>query len=102
MRVRVRVMRHGGRRLDDRAMVSAPGVIGELTMSERLSSRHGAWRVVSLRDPGNHVSAPLLPDLLDPILVQISHNGIRLRGIERINTPDATIAVVQEWLCDLT
>ena len=77
------------------------GVIGELTMSERLSSRHGAWRVVSLRDPGNHVSAPLLPDLLDPILVQVSQNGIRLRGIERIASADGAVAVVQEWLCDL-
>lgn len=94
-------MRHGGRRLDDRAMMSTPAVVGELTMSERLSSRHGAWRVVSLRDPGNHVSAPLLPDLLDPILVQISQSGIRLRGIERVASADGTVAVVQEWLCEL-
>ena len=81
--------------------MSAPGVVGELTMSERLSSRNGAWRVVSLRDLGNHVSAPLLPDLLDQILVQISSNGIRLRGIERVPSPDGAIAVVQEWLCDV-
>ena len=40
-------------------------------------------------------SASPQPVLLDPIMVLVDHDGIRMRGIEGYPSPDGAIAVVQ-------
>lgn len=94
-------MRKGGRRLDERSIRGAPGVVGTITLHEQRTNVHGSIKVVSLHEPTSPVGPRLLPDLHDPVLVCLGNGGMRLRGIERIDSPSGAIAVVQEWICEL-
>jgi hypothetical protein len=48
---------------------------------------------------GTPAEAKPLPDLYEPALVLFAQNAPVLRGYERLDTPEGTIGVVQEWQC---
>ena len=47
--------------------------------------------------PGDALCKPLLPALYEPVLANIGHGRLLLRGFERMSDS----AVVQEWRCEL-
>lgn len=99
MQFRVYPLRLRGRRLTWRDVRNGPSYVGELLTHER-QSKAGRFIVATLHDPLNHVAGPLLPDLYEPVLTGFSPLAFRLRGIERHDSPEGPIAVIQEWHCE--
>jgi hypothetical protein len=89
-------MRRRGVRLPGRDIVNSPTFEGEL--SAAYVRQHFFAR---LRDPHSNVNAAVLPDLYEAVLIGLGSDLLILRGIERIDTPQGRMAVVQEWRCEL-
>jgi hypothetical protein len=96
MRVRVKLMRRRGVRLPGRDIANSPTFEGEL--SAAYVRQHF---FASLRDPQSNVNAAVLPDLYEAVLIGLGSDLLILRGIERIDTPQGRMAVVQDWRCEL-
>ena len=99
MRFIVRPMRAHGRRLPWREAVNRPSFAGDLRTYE-LQTAKGSIRAATLANP-DPAMRPLLPDLYEPVLTQVSPQALELRGFERHEGPDGPYSVIQEWLCEL-
>ena len=98
MQVRVLPMRRRGRRPKRIDWLSQPAVDRVLSMAE-LSTKHGHVKIVSLTDSGTGVPTSLLPNLYGPVLVNLGHWILVLRGFERCDDEGGKFSVVQEWHC---
>ncbi len=97
MRVRVRVLRKGGRLLPWGEVSATPPVEAELgTHYEHHGER--PYHVATLRLVATSTAEAVLQPLYEPVLVGIAADSLRLRGFERL---DDGQAVVQEWLCEV-
>ena len=47
------------------------------------------------------IGGPIIPDLYDAVLVGVGNDALLLRGIERIQTAEGGLGVVQEWRCEI-
>jgi hypothetical protein len=98
MKVRVYPMRSKGRRLPWREIQNGPSYVGTLT-SFTTRYGEGTYNAIAL-DTGTAVEKRNpLPDLFEPVLMGFAPNAFVLRGYERVETPEGTIGVVQEWQC---
>lgn len=96
MRCRVYPLRRRGRRLPWREVRNGPSFEGDLS-THYLSLRETRYFVATLVAPGEALCRPLLPDLYEPVLTNIGHGRLLLRGFERASDS----AVVQEWRCEV-
>jgi hypothetical protein len=97
MNFRVYPMRHRGRRLPWREIENGPSYVRAL-ISYTTKHGEGTYSVLELQS-GNPAESKSLPNLYEPALVLFAPNALLLRGYERIDTPEGTIGVVQEWQC---
>ena len=97
MKVRVYPMRRRGRRLSWREIENGPSFVGTL-QSYRMKHGEQAFEAVSLQT-GSPAEGKPLSDLYEPVLQGFAPNAFVLRGYERLETPEGTIGVVQEWHC---
>lgn len=96
----VKCLRRAGERVPIKDVESLPGFRGDLRMHIRTYPGQEPVRVASLMDVGNAgTGAILLPELFEPVLVDMAPLALRLRGIERLKDGARVVAVVQEWLC---
>jgi hypothetical protein len=42
----------------------------------------------------------LVPDLYEPVLLDVAATAFRLRGFERVKADGGHVGVVQEWDCE--
>jgi hypothetical protein len=96
MRCRVYPLRRRGRRLPWREVCNGPSFEGDLS-THYLSLQNSRYFVATLIAPGDALCKPLLPALYEPVLANIGHGRLLLRGFERMSDS----AVVQEWRCEL-
>jgi hypothetical protein len=97
MLVKVRKMRHHGRKLRRLEIGSAPSLAGELTLSTTHHKGSGAVPRLNLQERHNQTPEGLLAVLYEPQLVSLVGDGMRFRGIESV----ADTGYVQEWLIEL-
>ncbi len=98
MRVSLRLIRHRGRPLRQRNIISEPAVDGDLTTYHQTYGEGGPYHVAAFKPAG---AAPADHNgllLYEPVMVQIAASGFRLRGFERLPKGEA---VVQEWDCSV-
>jgi len=96
MRARVTLMRRRGVRLPDREISSARTFEGNLTAAYLRQCFYA-----TLHDPMRQIGGPIIPDLYDAVLVGVGNDALLLRGIERIQTAEGGLGVVQEWRCEI-
>jgi hypothetical protein len=100
MRFRVLPLRRKGRKLAWRDVQNGPSYCGDLITHIR--EVKGEFVVVAtLTNPLAPVTAQLLPELHQPVLVWVSPLALRLRGFERCDDSEGAYGVVQEWHCEL-
>ena len=92
-------MRRRGRRLEHRDWINQPVMEGALSMAE-MSTKHGYVRYACLLTGGG-LPERLLPDLYEPVLVNLGNWILVLRGFERCDGREGRISVVQEWHCTI-
>jgi hypothetical protein len=95
MRFKVYLLRHRGRRLAWRDVHNGRSYIGALvTHVQRLADEQ--YCVLELR-PADPMSTDRPAPLYQPMLIRFAPLAFRLRGFERVDSPDGSYAVVQEW-----
>ena len=92
-------MRCFGRRLKPRDWINQPVMVGALSMAE-MSTKHGHVRYACLMSGGG-LPERLLPDLYEPVLVDLGNWILVLRGFERCDGREGRFSVVQEWHCTI-
>lgn len=90
---KVKRLRHHGQRLSDQEIANAKPIEGELSMA---GQQWTLERVMSLRNPNDHVSAPLIPDLCRAELVGLRNGKMMLWGVERPQGEGGP-EFIQEW-----
>jgi hypothetical protein len=100
MNCRVYVLRLRGRRLPWREVINGAPIEGELS-THFLTLPESRYLVAGLVARGDALRRPLLPYLFEPVLVQIGHEVLVLRGFERLGDGRSAPAALQEWRCEL-
>jgi hypothetical protein len=72
--------------------------VGEL-MLHGVEVKDERYQALALRAADPVVSSPI-PELYEPVLVAFSTLAFRLRGFERVESPQGAFSVVQEWHCE--
>jgi hypothetical protein len=85
-----------GRRLPLREAANAPSFEGNLS-THYLRLKDARYFVTTLIAPGDALCKPQLPELYEPVLTNIGHGVLMLRGFER----EGEAATVQEWRCEV-
>ena len=98
MRFKVFPLRYRGRRLPWRDVMNGPSYVGDLLTCQAVTA--GVRTTMATLRASDPMTAPLLPPLYEPELLSVAPLALRLRGIERIERPSGTYAVVQEWYCE--
>ena len=99
MRFTVLSLRRQGRRLPWREVQNGPSYSGDLVTHIR-EVKGELLVVATLTNPDSPVTAPLLPELHQPVVVWVTPLVLRLRGFERCEDPKGPFSVVQEWHCE--
>ena len=100
MHFKVFPLRRKGRKLPWREVQNGPAYSGDLITHIR--EVKGELLVVAAhRNPVAPATAPLLPELHQPVLVWVTPLALRLRGFERCEDREGPFSVVQEWHCEL-
>ena len=93
MHGKVKRLRNRGQRLSDQEIANTQPIEGALAMS---GQQWNLERVVSLRNPNDHVSDPLIPDLCRVELIGLQNEKMHLRGVERPQGEKGP-EYIQEW-----
>ncbi len=99
MHFKVSPLRCKGRKLPWREVQNGPAYSGDLITHIR-EVKGELLVVATLTNPDSPVTAPLLPELHQPVLVWVTPLVLRLRGFERCEDPKGPFSVVQEWHCE--
>lgn len=95
MRFKVTLLRRRGRRLDMRDARNGPAYVGRLvTHIEEAGGQE--YRVTRLQ-PDDPITQKVMPELWEAVLLGFAPMAFRLRGFERVQGPDGSYSVVQEW-----
>src|SRR5437867_3203427 len=97
MRVKLYLMRHRGRRLSWQDVVNSKPLAGDLGMYSIHHRNYGQVQVLELRDPTNQTDSGRLSTLFEPVLRDLGTNMMVFKGIERLETQDGPVGMVQEW-----
>ena len=100
MYFKVLPLRRKGRKLPWREVQNGPAFSGDLITHIR-EVKGELLVVATLTNPVAPVTAQVLPELHQPVLVWITPLALRLRGFKRCEDPEGGFSVVQEWHCDL-
>jgi hypothetical protein len=90
-------MRRRGRRLPWREIENGPSFVGRL-ISYRIRRGDQDFDAIKL-SPTEPADSNTLPEMYSPVLDGFSLNAFRLRGYQRVETPEGAVGVVQEWHC---
>ena len=99
MRFKVYLLRHRGRRLSWREAHNGPSFVGQLVTHHTVVAEE-TYRILTLRADDPVAPSPI-PPLFEPVLLGFAPLAFRLRGFERVERVGGTIAVVQEWHCEM-
>lgn len=91
MRFLVKPLRKNGVRLSDQQIASLVPLEGDVTVYGL-----GTTTQATLREPNNHVSPPLLPDIYDARLKTMGNDRMLIWGIQRTEHPGDG-QHLQEW-----
>ncbi|MFN0303515.1 MAG: hypothetical protein ACKVQU_24525 [Burkholderiales bacterium] len=98
MKFRVYLLRERGRKRLWRDVRNGPSFVGDLRTASQMGP-DGHYQFASLHSDSPMLD-PVIPNLFNPTLHSVAVQAMRLRGIERLDSPDGLIAVVQEWYCE--
>ena len=99
MRFKVYLLRRRGRLLLWREVVNGPSFVGDLSTHEVTRGKQ-RYMVATLRD-GDPIAGSKVPELYEPVFTRMATLAFRLRGFERVETGEGSVAVVQEWHCEV-